>query len=91
MRQKVVSSQEVVKTAEEYSRVAAGVCPNITVLHITKEDIEGCCHLLDSLVFDASKTLPGTWRMHHMEVVGPSQVKHSQFKGANVMKIHNFK
>ena len=88
---KVMSRQEVVKTVEDYSRVAAEVCPNVPILYITEDEILVCRDLLDSLVFDGSKTLPGTRRMHHMEVVAPSQIKHSWFKGANVEKVHKFK
>ena len=72
MHQKIMSRQDVVKTAEEYSRVAADVCPNVTVLYIAEDQIVGCRDLLDSLVFDGSTTLPGIWRMHHMELVAPS-------------------
>ena len=91
VQQKVMSRQEVVKTAEDYSRVAAEVCPNVTILYITEDEIIVCRDLLDSLVFNGSKTLPGTRRMYHMEVVAPSKIKHSQFKGANVEKVHKFK
>ena len=71
VHQNVMSRQEVVKTAEDYSRVAAEVCPNVTILYITEDEILVCRDLLDSLVFYGSKTLPGTRRMHHMEVVAP--------------------
>ena len=90
MHQKIMSRQDVVKTAEEYSRVAADVCPNVTVLYIAEDQIVGCHDLLDSLVFDGSKTLPDTQRINHMEVVAPSKIKHSRFKGANGEKVHNF-
>ena len=80
VHQKVMSRQEVVKTAEEYSRVAAEVCPNVTILYITEDEILVCRDLLDSLVFNGSKTLPDTRRMHYMEVVAPSEIKHSWFK-----------
>ena len=91
VHQKVMSRQEVVKTAEDYSRVAAEVCPNVTILYITEDEIIVCRDLLDSLVFNGSKTLPGTRRMHHMEVVAPSEIKHSRFKGATIEKVHKFK
>ena len=79
------------KTAEEYSRVAAEVCPNVTILYITEDEILVCRDLLDSLVFNGSKTLPGTRRMHYMEVVAPSEIKHSGFKGAKLEKVYKFK
>ena len=60
-------------------------------ISLNKDEIIGCRDLLDSLVFDGSKTLPGTRRIHHMEVVAPSKIKHSQFKGDNVEKVHKFK
>ena len=41
VHQKIMSRQDVVKTAEEYSRVAAEVCPNVTVLYITEDQIVG--------------------------------------------------
>ena len=88
---KVMSRQEVVKTAEDYSRVAAEVCQNITILYITEDEILVCRDLLDSLVFNGSKTLPGTRRMHYMEVVAPSEIKHSGFKGAKLEKVYKFK
>ena len=81
-----MSRQDVVKTAEEYSRVAADVCPNVTVLYIAEDQIVGCRDLLDSLVFDGSKTQ----RLNHMEVVAHFQIKHSRFKGDNGEKVHNF-
>ena len=63
VHQKIMSRQEVVKTAEKFSRVAAEVCPNVTVLYITEDQIVGFHDLLDSLVFDGSKTLQGTQNM----------------------------
>ena len=50
-----MSRQEVVKTAEEYSRVAAMVCPNVTILYITEDEIVVCRDLLDSLVLMGAK------------------------------------
>ena len=52
---KVMSRQEVVKTAEDYSRVAAEVCQNITILYITEDEILVCRDLQDSLVFNGAK------------------------------------
>ena len=78
-------------TFTDFARVAARVCPNVTVLFISKEEIQGCSALMESEVFSGCKVLAGTRKMHHLEVEGPSQVSHSRFKGASVVKHHKFK
>ena len=50
-----MSRQEVVMTVDDYSRVTAEVCPNVTILYITKDEILVCRDLLDSLVLMGAK------------------------------------
>ena len=91
VRQEVVSRREVVKNSKDFASVAARVCPNVTVLHIGSEEIEGASAMLEAEVFSGCKVLQGTRQMHHMVVTGPSMVTHSRFKGASVVKHHKFK
>ena len=91
VRQEVISRREVVKDSEDFARVAARVCPNVTVLHICKEEIQDCSAMIEAEVFSGCKVLQGTRKMHHMDVVGPSHVTHSRFKGASEVKHHKFK
>ena len=38
-----------------------------------------------------TRTLNGTRKVHHLEVVGPSKVEYYPFKGSSIKKVHNFK
>ena len=67
------------------------VCPGLTVYFIDKKDVEDVKGSLDEDLFSGCKTLPGTRKMHHMEVVGKSEVETSYFKGAERSKFFVFK
>ena len=56
MYQKIMSKQEVVKTAEDYSRVVPEVYPNVTLLYINEDDIVVYHDLMHSLVFMAAES-----------------------------------
>ena len=67
------------------------VCPGLTVYFIDKKDVKDVKKSFDEDLFTGCKTLPGTRKMHHMEVVGKSQVETSYFKGAERSKMFLFK
>ena len=90
VRAEVMTRREVVKDAEKYSEVAEKCCPNIKVIFLPKKDVEGMRGVLDDDAFVDSKVLPGTRKMHHIEVTGPGEVLYTRFKGSNKTEKHKF-
>ena len=90
VRAEVMTRREFINNAEQYSTVAQKCCPKICVNYIGKEEVQEAIPPLDEMMQD-TKVLPGTRKMHHIEVTGPGQVVHSQFKGATATKMHTFK
>ena len=81
----------IINTAEDYADTAETVCPGVTIIHISKEEVLGMKEQLDEEVFTDTRTLNGTRKVHHLEVVGPSKVEYYPFKGSSIKKVHNFK
>ena len=87
----VITKKVIIKTAEDYADTAETVCPGVTIIHISKEEVLGMKEQLDEEVFTDTRTLNGTRKVHHLEVVGPSKVEYYPFKGSSIKKVHNFK
>ena len=69
VRNEIMCRREKVACAEEYAKVAEKVCPNVNVLHVSKEEVLNSKPLFDE-IFDGCRTLPGTRKTHHFDVSG---------------------
>ena len=87
----VITKKVIIKTTEDYADTAETVCSGVTIIHISKEEVLGMKKQLDEEVFTDTRTLNGTRKVHHLEVVGPSKVEYYPFKGSSIKKVHNFK
>ena len=68
----ILTRQKLVQSAEVYAEVANQSCPNIDVIHVSKEEVQGMKGMLDEKVFNGCLTLPGTRKSHWFEVTGDS-------------------
>ena len=86
-----MAKKEFVSCAEEYCEVVAKVCPGVHVKFVDKVEVESAKKALDQDIFTGCRTLPGTRKMHHVEVVSKSRVSYSNFKDAQNSHLFSFK
>ena len=65
---KVLSRQEIVKTAADFALTGAAACPGIRFIHVSKEEVEDYMGDLDDIAFSGARHLPGIRNVHHLEV-----------------------
>ena len=68
-----MTRREVINNAEHYSIVAKKCSDKIDIIFLGKSEIEESIPNLEDMMKD-TKVLPGTRKMHHLEVTGPGQV-----------------
>ena len=73
VRAEVMTRREVISNAEQYSIVAKKCSDKIDIIYLGKSEIEESIPILEDMMKD-TKVLPGTRKMHHLEVTGPGQV-----------------
>ena len=73
VRAEVMTRREVINNAEQYSIVAKKCFEKIYIVYLGKSKIEESIPILEDMMKD-TKVLPGTRKMHHLEVTGPGQV-----------------
>ena len=65
---KVLSRQEIVKTAADFALTGAAACPGIRFIHVSKEEVEDYMADLDDIAFVGARHLAGIRNVHHVEV-----------------------
>ena len=70
VRVEVMTRREVINNTEQYSIVAKKCCETINIIYLGKSEIKEAIPILEDIMKD-TKVLPGTRKMHHLEVTGP--------------------
>ena len=73
VRAEVMTRREVINNAKQYSIVAKKCSDKIDIIYLGKSKIEELIPIFEDMMKD-TKVLPGTRKMHHLEVTGPGQV-----------------
>ena len=87
----VMRKKVIVKTAEDFANTAKQTCPGITIVYVSKAEVEDGMNLLNQVSFTEVKSLPGIRKIHHVEVTGASSVRVSNYKGSAISREHRFK
>ena len=90
VRSEIMSRKEIVSNARDYATVAEKVCPNVKIIYISKEEVENSKNVFNE-IFENAKTLPGTRKVHHLDIVKFNTVKYSKYFGSSEVKEFSFK
>ena len=90
VRSQIMSRKETVSRAEDFATVAQKVCPNISVMYISKEEVMNSKTVFDE-IFDGCKTLPGTRRAHHFAVADRFEMIYKSYAFSEQEKKFRFK